>query len=833
MTKEKNNKEYQTVVLAALLHDVGKFWERTEDEEKLNEAKKFSQGKYSHSWWSALFVHKFSYLFSEPDFLLQLVQFHHNPQYKFQKIISIADKLSSTEREIAEDKEGGKGKSCTPLVSIFSKITLDKPSPPKRYHSLKPLKLDRCIFPKTNVEISSKDYQNLWNRFESELCRISQDDLFSLYHLLQKYTWCIPSTTRKKEEPDISLFDHLKTTATIAACLFKEEIEEDSLNMLDEALRKTLYDENLLLSEEQEFKKKRFILLGADVSEIQDFLYSISEPESAPGVAQRLRGRSFYLSIMNEVFARYILKATELEITNLLYCGGGNFQILLPLNERERAEKAVSEIQDWLFDEFHGNIGLIVEQIPFAAEEFLNYGKLLTNLWNRIENAKKKKFLSKIQQDIDQLLFPKDKEEEKLKSKGKRIDTCKSCNKNVVDADLPTEEKVCYLCKSHQNDIGERLPKANIKYVVFGDKPLPIEFGDIGCANLIEHSQIESYQINCTDNFVQNEKSGFKFIAKRIPIAIEEFKMEIATEIKIYIKNQVLDFGAIAEMSTGDKRLGVLQMDIDRLGLIFAIGLEKEDKDNKSISRIATLSRMLEFFFEGYINNICDEVFQDWKEKSLFENKDKITNIFYIVYSGGDDLFIIGPWNEIIKLSLRINEEFREYTCQNDNITISAGIFLCKPKFPVKRFAPLTGEILEESKNAGRNRNSLFGEIISWERENDQLNFKELLEFGENLYRAVAVEDKENQLNRGFLHQLIRMRNQYLTEERIDLNFIPALVYQITRNVKQKAEIEEGGERKKLKEFLKEKLITDCDGYQYFKNIRVPASYALLKSKRR
>lgn len=56
-------------------------------------------------------------------------------------------------------------------------------------------------------------------------------------------------------------------------------------------------------------------------------------------------------------------------------------------------------------------------------------------------------------------------------------------------------------------------------------------------------------------------------------------------------------------------------MDVDNLGNIFSKGLNKI-----SISRIATLSRMLDLFFSGYLNIIT-------KEKS--ENNDTIKNNFY------------------------------------------------------------------------------------------------------------------------------------------------------------------------------------------------------------
>ena len=33
-----------------------------------------------------------------------------------------------------------------------------------------------------------------------------------------------------------------------------------------------------------------------------------------------------------------------------------------------------------------------------------------------------------------------------------------------------------------------------------------------------------------------------------------------------------------------------------------------------------------------------------------------------IVYSGGDDVFIVGAWNEVIELSIDLQEKFKKYT---------------------------------------------------------------------------------------------------------------------------------------------------------------------------
>ena len=78
------------------------------------------------------------------------------------------------------------------------------------------------------------------------------------------------------------------------------------------------------------------------------------------------------------------------------------------------------------------------------------------------------------------------------------------------------------------------------------------------------------------------------------------------------------------------RRLGVLRMDVDNLGYIFQKGMLPE---RTTLSRYAALSRSFDYFFSGYLNTIQQET---------------APHTSFIIYSGGDDLFIIAAWNDAI-----------------------------------------------------------------------------------------------------------------------------------------------------------------------------------------
>jgi len=898
----------ENLILGALLHDIGKFWERARKKDDMgrpveNLFPEFSYervGKidHGHARWSAQFIKENEHLFSEPETIIDLVLYHSNPFKEKVKdkievrFIALADWLSSMERRLEDEYIERTGRDLperweTPCVSIFNEVDLGQGKVDKVLaYDLRALESKReIVFPQKEYpsQTLSKDaYTTLRDKdrgLRDELKNVGKDDFITLYYLLQKYLWAVPSATpyeKEKRFPDISLFDHLKTTAAIAICLYEcpKLYDEKFLQTLMGALRKWYRMKKdprkgigLDPKEKKALDEPLFYLLSADVSGIQDFIYSISQPEAVPGVAKRLRGRSFYLSIMTEVFARHLLRTVDFPITNMLYCGGGNFDIILPKNEgvNERIDKAIKEINDYLLKNFYGDLRLIITKHPLSCKELDEYDEVLKKIYDDVSIAKKKKFIAQLREDLIQNILPKDMHEEKLRQKNPqvRIDLCLSCNRVPVDADLPPEEKICELCKKHK-EIGEILPKSNGIIFASGEIQLPsfkkeefvgIDFGKFGQVYLIapkakdkqieiegsEAIKIEYLAINQTEGFCNrvdiskpNISAGFRFIGNIAPQAKEAFPVTYRQES--HKKGDVLDFETIAHLSIGDKRLGILKMDIDYLSLIFGIGLSKDNVSDRTISRIATLSRMFDLFFTGYLNNICNDLFNKWRvdPHNDCDFKEKISNIFYITYSGGDDLLIVGPWSEIIKLSLEINNEFRKFTCQNPNITLSSGIFLCRPKFPVKRFAPLVGEILEQSKIKGRNRNSAFGDTVRWEREDGYPSFSNLLSFGEQLFEAVNAEEPRDRLPRGFVYRLLQLRNTRFDDRTqiMDLRYIPELIYSIVRNVKRQANIEVAGRRENLKDYLWRKLINNLFGSKIMEKIRIPASYALLKSRK-
>ena len=171
-----------------------------------------------------------------------------------------------------------------------------------------------------------------------------------------------------------------------------------------------------------------------------------------------------------------------------------------------------------------------------------------------------------------------------------------------------------------------------------------------------------------------------------------------------------LDFEDIAKRSVGSDKLGVLKMDVDSLGNIFTKGLRHSKLENVPLSRRLSLSRQMEMFFKVYIDEICrgnyrgkfDKPQADFTEFTLATND--VTDKFQgrnavVVYSGGDDLFLVGAWSDVTELAFDIHRSFKSYTAENPEIDVSAGLVLTHKGYPLYHMADLANEALKKAKN--------------------------------------------------------------------------------------------------------------------------------------
>ncbi|MDR1809894.1 MAG: hypothetical protein LBR34_05775 [Prevotella sp.] len=295
--------------LAALLHDIGKFYQRADkslgDKENvlsevskriaaytcpLNDAGNFA---YQHVIWTSEFLEKFDDVFKAitgqdgspsvkdaENSIYRLACYHHKPDSENSAIVSLADWWSSgIDRYVPIDEEkedskdpiqwGEKRYKKIPMYSIFNKINGGN----NNYaFPLSPLSIEKDdLFPKAIAKaddgVTEQKYKDLWDKFAEEVPKLPTDSFNgfaeSLLYLLKKYTWCVPSNTNGMA--DVSLFEHLKTTAAFADCLYLYKQAHPDDFAFDKVSKRVSLKDGVC----------PVILLGGDLSGIQKFIYNL------------------------------------------------------------------------------------------------------------------------------------------------------------------------------------------------------------------------------------------------------------------------------------------------------------------------------------------------------------------------------------------------------------------------------------------------------------------------------------------------------------------------------------------------------------------------------
>lgn len=741
--------DFQILKFASLFHDIGKFYQRADN---MGMGKQSYDSKYSslnaedygqngaHSKWSADFVKDYF-----DDFVEDLVLHHHLPKksgyVELCQMLQKADHHSAKERIKASDEQEVLN---TPLTSIFSRISLDGKKHDEYYIPL--IALDffnkKGLHPKKVYEMDGTnlvpEYKVLWNQFKQEFDKLKNKDFESVLAIVKKYTSTMPSAAYLSES-DISLFDHLKTTTAIANCryLFSKE-------------------EKLTQTDTQDVYK----IINGDISGIQKFIYRVQTPEEASsGMSKRLRGRSLYLTLLTEAISNRIINDLNLDSSNILFCGGGRFTIIAPnTNKTDGAIKRISdEINKEFINKFNAELFLNMVSTPACGDDLGKFDEVLSKLNHLLNENKKHKFVNNLED-----VFEVD-----LKA---AYEVCPVCGN-------PSDGGLCFDCKEHEK-LGAAVSNAKylIKYASDTKIVESLYFDKMNVGYMFKKSKSDV-------EFIVSKNPETKFTVYTLnDTNFLDFKMDfdnVSYDFKVLANNipningKTLYFNHLAEISKGANKLGVLKMDVDNLGLIFSKGFA--DIGGASISRISSLSFYLDLFFSGRINQVVskfnfttdtvDDVLFEQKEIEFEDSKEIVykprgklpkgigTSTIHINYSGGDDLLVVGPYDDIIQFAQEFRNRFKKWTAQNDSINISAGIAIVSPKFPIGKAAEMADAELEKSKDCGRDKITVFGETLMWESNGLEKGFDEIFEF------ATMLEDKtENkQLSKGFTYSLLNI----------------------------------------------------------------------------
>jgi len=588
------------------------------------------------------------------------------------------------------------------LTCIFALVEpRGDPSAPAHFYSAQSLALDKDILFPQPKEKATPAGPTLWKEFVNEfsqLPHLPQPDLETFYHLYHKYAWAVPCSYG---EPGVSLFEQWKAVAALVFATGQDWRNGPAAN---------------------------FALIGGDIPGIQDFVYTIT----SKGAAKGLRGRSFFLQLLGDAVVRRLLADLGLCSCNVIYNAGGNFLLLGP--EEGKAAAAVDRVRRQvnarLVEAIQGDTALVLESMPVSANDLFTPGQF---------KKKRDKFARQVAQakahPLRELAVGKNGWETLFKPKGKgsRL-SCAVCRIEVDEHNSKPLERtgevlegaesprICYLCDSFR-ELAENIRYEDL-WMVVRDAPgmldIPVRPKD-GWANLLArmtgfHYQFTNEQptgegdvlaLNRLD-FLQTGAHGFRLLANVTPTVtdadIAYLQAEGLKPEELPEPGDIRSFTLLAHAAAtagAIERVGVLRMDADGLGVVFSEGMP-----DLTMPRLSALSGAMDLFFSGYLNVLV----RNQSEKDL-----------YIIYAGGDDLFIVGAWHHLPDLAATIRNDFKEFTGNHPALSLSGGITLEDRKFPLYRAAERAGEAEGLAKGYtrpdSRRKDALcfLGTVVGWE----------------------------------------------------------------------------------------------------------------------
>lgn len=695
-------KEKEILIKGALLHDIGKVCYRAMNK------------RINHSKLGGDFLEQYLKPNEEAERLLNCVRHHHKDYLQKAKldkndlayIVYEADNIASgMDRRENEGEEKGFDPKLN-LDSIFSVFYSDKEIQVANKYPLIYKDINKAFnYPRKDISLATNsNYEAVLNKIKSHFITkdISQISINQLLQILEEGFSYVPSSTNRAEVCDISLYVHSKITSAVASCMklyFDEQQIQD-------------YKKYCFNSGSKIFRNEKiYLLVSGDISGIQDFIYTIP----SKGALKTLRGRSLYIDLLLEEFIDEYLEQIGLSRANVLYSGGGHFYILVPNIEdtKKAIDKLQAKMNRWLMENIGINLYLAIGTAECSANNLMK-SEAQGNLFAIVNKKLKDDKTIRYSKDEDFLEYIFNVENEKDTAKKE----CNICH-NLVDKLWiynSDEEIACEFCLNLYK-LGQDILTQDLVFVISEEKI------DGGIKIFGKDKDLYMYAVNIEDIDM--------FKGKILRIYSKNNLLENDLAIRLYLadysakneNDEVMTFDDLAKSSCktdkGIKRLGVLRLDVDDLGIAFSSGfVNDKDKieDNlryATLSRYADLSKDISMFFKVAINKICAGDLTgcvDFEEKAfnifgIAKAKKRKVNI---IYAGGDDLFLVGAWDEVLEVAIDINRAFKQFT--NGKLTLSVGMAMFSPTYPISKMAEIAGLLVQMSKSKkDKNSIALFG----------------------------------------------------------------------------------------------------------------------------
>lgn len=470
-----------------------------------------------------------------------------------------------------------------------------------------------------------------------------------------------------------------------------------------------------------------FLVISGSIVHIQKFIYDTT----SQGALKNLRGRSFFLTLLTRGICEKLLYELDVPQRSVLYNSGGTFCIVAPKTDKVKAkiDATIKSVKLAVANMLHSDVVNI--SYVYATFEALNNDCI----------------------DIFAKLFEK-KHQSKFMPYG-------------ADADYDSLFRVDNV-KQHKSyeQIGAQL--YNITGIMVCREQLSIR--NTLCVDM--HELGVYFYLGKASEMASSKMNGSDYLLLiNDEVEPKNCTMPIYRE---YIAGNGTRANSFEDLFSNNdsshRRLVVLRMDVDNLGLL----LQSKMHQHNPLSEYALFSHRLDKYFKEHINEM-------WKQK--------YSDSTVVIYAGGDDLFIVGEWENALKFTSEIEQNFRSFF-RNESIGISGGISLVEPKYPIIRAAEMSAE--EESLAKGfsfngeqKNAISIFGMPLRWQHE-----FKWVNDYKDHLCRLI----EDGYIDKSIISHIQQIGENVTFEDgKVNpIRYIWLAAYDLSRMAKSKGDIGKG-----------------------------------------
>lgn len=692
------------------------------------------------------------------DSLVNAAAAHHRPETFLQWVIATADRIASGfEREAFDTynsaKEGnpvnptGRNHYQARLLSLLEQVNINGTSAEHSLQSLKwryPLQTlsPQTIFPQQREQCeprqdapAQQEYAVLWQQFLQALQAIPAAhrnqwplwlDHFDTAWL--HFTHAIPSATASGSKPEVSLYDHSKTTAALAVALWRWH---EAQGQTDGAAAKQL-------KERSDWDEEKFLLIQGDFFGIQDFIFADGS-QTRRDAARLLRGRSFQVSLFTELAALKVLDALQLPPTSQITNAAGKFLIVAPNTAQAREQLAAvrAELNAWFLQHSFGLAGLGLAGVAASSNDFLHkeptyrFRTLIDKLFAELERTKLHRFdlTAAGAPAIFDVAYPHGvcQYNDRLPADSQGSHSAAlSRDQIAIGKGLARQDRLLVLRQGDTLAKGSSVQRLEVP--IFGytvaftpDEDVSGKFGNLAgngslarCWDFSLPERLdEPLWHGYARRYINAYVPRFSNIDVQTSAKYKGIEDEVDADDVRHGAGKTLNHIACEDRlprtddvgSTdnwqGQIALMTLKGDVDNLGVLFQQGLQEP-----TFAKMAALSRQMNAFFAVYLPALCAQEFPNT----------------YTVFAGGDDFFLIGPWHSTQKLAARMADAFKTYVAQNTGITFSAGMCMTKPGLPMHTLATQAEDALDAAKASShadpaqrKNAVVVHGQRVRWD----------------------------------------------------------------------------------------------------------------------